>query len=35
MDCVADCEKAIQLSPNMVKSHKKKAQALAHMLKFA
>lgn len=33
-NCIADCDKATQLSPNLVKAHKKKATALAHLLKF-
>lgn len=33
-NCIADCDKAIQLSPNLVKTHKKKASALANLLKF-
>jgi tetratricopeptide (TPR) repeat protein len=35
LNCINDCEKAIQLNPMLVKAHKKKASALAHMLKFS
>ena len=34
MTCIADCDKAIQLNPALLKAHKKKASALAHLLKF-
>jgi hypothetical protein len=35
MNCVTDCDKALAITPNLVKALKKKAQALAHMLKFS
>lgn len=34
-NCIADCDKALALAPNLVKAHKKKASALAHLLKFS
>ena len=34
MNCITDCDKAIQLNPALLKAHKKKASALAHLLKF-
>lgn len=32
--CIADCDKALQLSPSLIKALKKKASALAYMLRF-
>lgn len=34
MNCITDCDKAIELNPSFLKAYKKKASALAHMLKF-
>ena len=33
-DCISDCDYAIQLNPSFIKAYKKKASALAHLLKF-
>lgn len=35
MNCVQDCDRAIQLNPGLIKAYKKKAAALANMLKFS
>lgn len=34
VNCIIDCDKAISLSPALLKAHKKKASALAHLLRF-
>lgn len=34
LNCLNDCEKALKINPELVKAHKKKAQTLAHMLRF-
>lgn len=34
MNCIADCDRAIHINPTLIKAYKKKASALAQMLKF-
>lgn len=35
MNCITDCDKAISINPTLTKAIKKKASALAYMLKFS
>lgn len=35
MNCITDCDKALSINPTLTKAYKKKASALAHMLKFS